>query len=149
MASQPPAAQHPLYETKLILRSLNFTRASEAQRIATGAGGIVSLQLLYGPVSVESVTVEADGNTKVDFVIRIRMEGDFLTFDASFEGYNKFLGAQFAGAEAEQAPQAVAGACAPYIQEIVAYVTGRAGINPIIPPLGGEVLRILPEGEQA
>lgn len=155
MATQPPADQHygPT-ETKLVLRSLNFTRASEAQRIKAAAsegGQVVALRLLYGPVTVDSVTGGADGNTKVDFGIRIRLEGDFLTFDAIFEGYNLYAGALPKGQSEKELGEATANAVAPYIQEIVAYVTGRAGINPIIVPLSGEVLSIAAEakGEKA
>ena len=151
MAAQPPAAQHRPSETKLILRSLNFARVSEAQRLAraVAANQVIDMRLFYGPVTIESVSDGADGNVKVDFAIRLRMEGDFLTLDVGFEGYVIFVGTDLAGVEAQQQSQAVAEVCAPYIQEIVAYVTGRAGINPVIVPIGGEAVRIQPVQEQA
>ena len=151
MAVQPPADQQGPSETKVILRSLNFTRASEAQRKALGVGGgqLIELRMFYGPVIVEAVKLGADGNTTVDFGIRIRMEGDFLTFDASFEGYLLYVGALPEGQGEAELRKATANSVASYIQEIVAYVTGRSGISPLIPPLGGEMLRIEAEKEQA
>lgn len=134
--------QQPLFtETKVYIRSLNITRGSEAERLR--GPGRLEARLLYGPISIEKVD-HSDDSTQVHFLVRLTLDSDWLSITAAFGGHQIYPEAYSDDRiRTESFLRTIAGGVAPYVQEIIANLTGRLGINPIIIPIGGDQVTIL------
>ena len=124
-------------ETKFYIKSLDFNRATEEERMRMG--GIVDARIFYGPLSVEKVEPLGD-ETKVSYILRFKFESTLMNLAADFAGYVIFPGTHTEkDLETVAFKQELARGVNPYMQEVIAYITGRAGISPLIIPLEGRV----------
>ncbi len=129
-------------ETKLYIRSLNLNRGTEEDRARSPA---LDARLLYGPLSIDKIE-RSDDSTRVHFLIRLTLESDWLTIIAAFQGFQVYTGSHTDDqVRSQDFGTTIADGAASYIQEIVAYITGRSGINPLILPLTGGQFTLLRE----